>query len=685
MKIRLILLPLAAALALAGCNDSTEPFVGPALVVNSLEDLATPPEGTVTLRSALAAAESGQAVTFDPGLNGGVIELSIVGDEHSVLKGEVMGIRDEPSGPVSYLVGYLERDYGRSALYARKDVVIDASSLSNGIAISWAGSVDARVLAVYGDLTLTGVTITGGRSVTEDISADNEDQPWTLARGGAVAVWGEARLVDCTLHDNHCVGDFESSRDRGAFGGGLYANIVDIEDCVFAGNTVLGGGAAGGGVYSVGGAGVIDDTSTIRRCAITGNRISALFTYGGGVYSDGGGIGNAKTLEMYNCTIARNVVEPAPGMQPFLLAMGYWRAGGAYMSNGSMKLHGCTIVENEVSGVARTDSLSRPNLAGGIAATIGNAHAVEDLIIGHCIVAGNLVHELGPPGTLPNTYNQDIFTGSLFYFRSTGYNLIGVLNFDQILVPVGAEGWRSLCRKHYPKEEDADGVALDEVVDLADGVTTSPLVLSAGVDDGEPTVLHYAPRGAALDRIPTGAYSVPEIIAEYRIEDEGVTNNFLEITLGRIEVEYGLTGFAGAFTTQFETYLETVDTDEDTVGVQPYLDPNDDPILALADVLWFGPKETWPKELPNHAYIQFWHHLDIALRDEGIAGMGPELLGDAAWTALFSSGTLTENPDIDMLVMTIQHAVEGLLGVDQRGVLRPENSRGDIGAIEAPQ
>ena len=35
-----------------------------------------------------------------------------------MLKGEVMGIRDEPSGPVSYLVGYFDRDYGRSALYA---------------------------------------------------------------------------------------------------------------------------------------------------------------------------------------------------------------------------------------------------------------------------------------------------------------------------------------------------------------------------------------------------------------------------------------------------------------------------------------------------------------------------------------------------------------------------------------
>ncbi len=87
-------------------------------------------------------------------LNGGTIALSIVADEHTRLKGEVMGIRDEPSGPVSYLVGWFDRDYGRSALVARKDVVIDASALPSGITITWAGTTPARVLAVSGDLTL---------------------------------------------------------------------------------------------------------------------------------------------------------------------------------------------------------------------------------------------------------------------------------------------------------------------------------------------------------------------------------------------------------------------------------------------------------------------------------------------------------------------------------------------------
>jgi hypothetical protein len=50
------------------------------IVVNSLEDVAEPPEGMITLRSALASAASGQPIIFDESLDGSIIELSIVGN-----------------------------------------------------------------------------------------------------------------------------------------------------------------------------------------------------------------------------------------------------------------------------------------------------------------------------------------------------------------------------------------------------------------------------------------------------------------------------------------------------------------------------------------------------------------------------------------------------------------------------
>lgn len=679
--------PALLAMLLAGCGGgssgggggSPPPTQSP-VVVNSTQDLATPPTGTVTLRSALAAAASGQAITFDRLLDGATITLTLVADEHTLLKGEVMGMRNEPSGPVSYLVGYFDRDYGRSALLARKNVVIDASALPSGITIAWGGGPvpGARVLAVDGNLTLVNVAMTGGSSVTEKLTVVNaDDQPWTLGRGGALAVWGIAKLVDCRLYGNRAQGDFDSSRDRGAFGGAVYADIVDMQRCTVSGNSVLGGGAAGGGVYSVGGAGHPQTVSSIDRSSITGNRISALFTYGGGVFSDGGSIGNQKTLRLTNSTIARNVVEPAPGMPRFLLAMGYWRGGGVYFSNGYLEIESCTIAQNEVYGVARTDSLGRRNLAGGVAATVGNAHDVEDMVIAHSIIAGNTVQEVG--GAL---YAHDVFTGSLFGFRSGGYNRFGAIDFSQILVPVGEWGWESLSRRHYPQAGDENGVAAGEVLDLVNGITTSPTIFSAGVGAGTPTVLHYVPRGTALDRVPAAFYAVPETAAEYSA-DAGATDNFLAIVLGRIERHYGLAGFASDFTSSFESFLQSVDSDSATAGVQPYKDPTGTPILTLAATHWFGPAATWPKELPNHPYIEFWHRLDTALQARAIPGMGPEMLGDAAWRNLFTTGRLAENPSIRIRVQTSSHLTVQRVSVDQAGTARPANAPGDIGAIEA--
>ena len=256
-----VLLGLVVLAGLSACSSGNGGGRGgnaPAteIVVNSLLDDASPPAGTVTLRSALASAASGQTITFDQTLNGATIDLLFVGEEHTGLIGEVMGFDDVNN--ISYLVGYHNRDYGKSALFANKDVVIDASDLADGITLNWDGADPARVLAVSGDLELINVAITGGNSVFEpaaDIGQHPDDnQTSTLARGAGLAVWGVATLTDCAVYDNHAVGDdTDTSRDGGAYGGGVYADTVVMNNCVVSGNTVYGAGAAGGGVFSVGG------------------------------------------------------------------------------------------------------------------------------------------------------------------------------------------------------------------------------------------------------------------------------------------------------------------------------------------------------------------------------------------------------------------------------------------------
>lgn len=679
---RLFFLTLSLVLLSAcGSGGSANSKLSDPLVVNSTEDSADPPEGVVTLRSAIASAKSGDVIRFAPELDGQIISLTIVGEAHSILRGEVMGMRMEESGPVSYLEGWFERDYGKSALYARKDLHLDASELDLGVHIQWDQSGEnARVLAVYGDLTLNKVTISGGNNVAEEILTDESSQLWSLSRGGGVAVWGTARIYNCRIYNNSLVGDFGESRDRGAFGGGVYANVLEMEDSQIHSNQVMGAGAAGGGVYVVNGAslgpGVIA-YSTIERSSISGNRISGLFTYGGGVFSEGGGIGEANRLLIYNSTLARNLVEPAVGLPPFLLGMGYWRGGGAYISNGMLSIHASTVVENQVHGWPRTDSNSRPNLAGAVAATVGNAHAVEDMVISRSIIAGNTVHpSIGTP------YPEDIFTGSLVHFRSGGYNRIGTLNFSQILVPVGEPRWKSLSRKHFPQQGDLAGVTLEQIVEL--DATLQDEIHSAGVLSNELLPILYPPTASALDQVPFDSYLVPEIYAEYEVAQGGV-DDFLAIFLERLESHLGVKDFASSFTQSFESYLQTVDTDEETVGVQPHLDEMGNPILALADTHWFGPSRTWPKEVKNYAYINFWHQLDAELKaqvEAGNSSLGQELLGESEWQALFDSGPLAENPDLNVAIIE-QKSLEILpLLQDQLGQRRNENGPRDIGAVE---
>jgi len=697
-NISLIFVPIMMVFLLSACSgsDSTayvaEPPEAPAapetLVVNSLSEPATPSGGVavladevMTLRTAMELIANRGTISFHPDLDGKTIELSIVGEDHSILKGEVMGF--DYANNISYLTGYFQRDYGKSALYARKSLTIDASALPNGITLAWTSPDPARVLAVYGDLTMNNVTITGGNSVAEEIASYDPDaqpgaensQPWTLGRGGAVAVWGTARLTNCTLYDNHCLGDFGQSRDRGAFGGGIYADIVHISNCIISGNAVAGAGAAGGGVYSVGGADQTGSLSTVEQSSITGNRISGLFTYGGGVYSDGGGIGHLKTLSITNSTIARNLVEPPfeylpPFLLPDLLNIGYWRAGGVYMSNGYMEIHSSTIVENEVYGKPRTDAGAKPNLAGGIAATIGDAHAVESMIIDQSIIAGNEVFTLDDSGQPDGSYLNDIFTGSLLHFYSYGHNLIGQINFDHMLVPVPQ--WDSLSRKHWPEEGDESDFLIGDVLGTP---ATHDKIFSQGADDGKLAVLLYPPAGAAVDAVPEDGYTVTHTLADiinFRYLVPDTIDGFLYKVLSEVESQYGPVGFAADFQSDFESYLSTVDTDVGEEGLQSYHDNQGNDILTLADTLWFGPNFTWPSEDENQAWLDFWHRLDSALGDT----TGMEKLADDFW----GDFTYINNVDLTSFIASdINHIVEKTQ-VDQCGT--PRTGLGDIGAIE---
>jgi hypothetical protein len=609
-----------------------EPADGSSLVVNCADDVAAAPAGKMTLREAVARVDPWGTITFDPRLDGARIDLSIVGATASLLQGEVFTMA---AGKWEFQ-GYQERDYGKSALYADRSLTIDASALPRGITLAWAGGAasHARVLAVLGDLTLIKVTVTGGYAAADALPG-NTAQPYTLARGGGIAVWGTATLIDCVVAGNRAVGDAVASRDRGTFGGGIYADTVDVTGCVVSGNSVRGYGGSGGGVFSVGGVGTGMD-SWLRRSAVSGNRVTAQHAYGGGVYSDGGGPGNMMTMNIQDCTIARNLVEDNPDIAQSAMTQYYYRGGGFYMSNGILRLASSTVVENAVTGVAATFG-GKPNMGGGgIAATIGNAHVVEDMEIWHSVVAGNTL--AGAP--------SDLFTGSLIDFFSAGYNLFGAIDFTPMLVPVPY--WGCLSRRHYPKAGDRDGVAAGDVLDLG-GVRRHDGIDSVGTDAGEKAVLWYPPRGAAIDRVPPGDYQVTSVKAGYDpVDYANPVDDFPSLVLDRIKAEYGY------------------DLRSENPGVF------DD----LSAVVWYPEASTWPADPNNAPWISFWRTVDAAIGGR----LGAVGLGDDFW-GRFADGPLGEH--LVMYVYRNESAPVSRSMTDQLGAARFERTWADAGAVES--
>ncbi|MFA4986738.1 MAG: hypothetical protein WC712_09160 [Candidatus Brocadiia bacterium] len=628
-----VLLPVLSLFAVGlACGGSSVHYV-----VTTLVDAAEPPEGAMTLRKALELAPAGETITFAPVLNGGTIELDIVGNAHSTLKAEVY-VMDTVNMRWVYL-GYEERDFGKSALYANKNVIIDASALADGITVAWAGEDAARVMAVYGNLTMTNVTIKGGNVGPDALEGD---QPYTLGRGGGLAVWGVATLTGCVVCENSAVADLVGSRDRGAFGGGIYADVAILTDCIVSGNSVEGYGASGGGIFSVGGVESELD-STITRCVISGNSVTGEHAYGGGIFTNGGGIGQQKTLFVNDSTIARNSVQDNPDVAESQMSQYYCRGGGMYMSNGSLSVFGCTVTENTVSGWYSVFS-GKPNIGGGgFAATIGTAHTVEKMTVGHSIVVGNTISSrIGDEIT---TTDNDIYSGSLIRFDSTGYNLVGALDFSQILVPVPS--WTSLSRKHWPKVGDVSGVIADEVLALADVVRHSSII-SKGADEGEHVVMYYPPTGDAVDAIPAAAYTVEYIEEEYILLHQG-SDDFIMRVLERLRTESAYSDILGT------------DFGED--------------FGDLTGVGFYGPNVTWQSNTQNDPWVAFWKALDVEIAGRlGVAGLNDEFFGG------FATGPLGDH--IDMMVMRVPSHLITMGSKDVRGHSRPENGLGDIGAYE---
>ena len=259
-----------------------------------------------------------------------------------------------------------------------------------------------------GDLTLSSLTITGGRTTTDNLTLAN---PFIIVNthngggirflsdgqlgltssvvngnstagrsalgGGIYTDSGNITLIDATVGGNSTAGDF-------ADGGGIFTDSGDLVlvNATVAGNSTAGDRALGGGVYSSSG------TNTLNNSIVVGNSTTGEFVGGGGIHfgrgdstltgstvngNFGGGISaGAGTLTLNNTMVNENI------------------GGGIGIGGGILTVNHSTVNENSGTGIGTGDgqvtlnnSIVNENSSGGITAGRGT------LTLNNSTVSGN--------------------------------------------------------------------------------------------------------------------------------------------------------------------------------------------------------------------------------------------------------------------------------------------------------
>jgi predicted outer membrane repeat protein len=252
-----------------------------------LEDRCLPSTLTVTttaefgngiglgLGDAVAAAQSGDTIVFAPSLSGQTIVLSqeLVVNKSLTIQG----------------------------LGAQNLTISENNGFNGGTRLF---EVDGN-----GNLTLTGVTLTGGSAGQGDY---NPQLPQLTYAGGAILNLGTVTLSNCTISGNRA--------GAGSLGGGIY----NAGTLTLSGSTVSNNWASdGGGIYNdfLNGISAGIGNLTITNSTVTGN--TAAYD-GGGIYNngiltttsstvtgnsaahEGGGIYNTDKLTVNNSTVTGN-------------------------------------------------------------------------------------------------------------------------------------------------------------------------------------------------------------------------------------------------------------------------------------------------------------------------------------------------------------------------------------------
>jgi hypothetical protein len=312
-----------------GASRTRQHRIAPGL--EALEDRTVPSTLTVTnnsdtgvvgdgsLRGEIAAAQSGDTVTFDPSLAGQTIALT--GGELAISKSL------DIEGPGA-----------------------DQLTIS--------GNDASRVFDISGGVTVTiaGMTITDGLA--------DGSSPVLASTGGGILNFGSLTLSNDVLSDNQAVGDPSKSptgRPGGALGGAV-ANLGSADLTVrrsdFVGNQALGadgssgtsaGNAQGGAITSFATASVTDSRFAFNVARAGSGESGSLDATG-----TGGGIHNTGALTVTGSTFSHNRAiggnDSSGAVRPGLGAGGAIQSGGPTGAGAVLVVSASTFDHNQAIG-----------------------------------------------------------------------------------------------------------------------------------------------------------------------------------------------------------------------------------------------------------------------------------------------------------------------------------------------
>ena len=200
--------------------------------------------------------------------------------------------------------------------------------------------------SLTGDLTLAGLTITGGRTTGDNPYGGDIH----THSGGGIRFLSEGTL---TLTGSTVSGN--STTGYNSQGGGIYSNsgAVSLTGSTVSGNSTTGIYGRGGGIYTD--SGVVSLTGS----TVSGNSTTRLYGQGGGIFTRSGAV------SLTNSTVSGNSTTGT-----------FSDGGGIFTGSGDVSLTSSTVSGNEVE--------DQEAGGGGIKINSGGS-----LTIGHSIVAGN--------------------------------------------------------------------------------------------------------------------------------------------------------------------------------------------------------------------------------------------------------------------------------------------------------